>query len=68
MQDPVGVQVLQTEGHLNEELPYLTLAQVLTHLLLQKLAQVLILAQFHHYVQLVTRLELVIEADHVLVL
>ena len=50
MQDPVGVQVLQAEGHLNEELPYLTLAQVLTHLLLQKLAQVLILAQLHHYV------------------
>lgn len=68
MKNPVCVQVLQPKGHFNEELPNSTLSQMLSHLAFEILAQVLILAKLHHYVELVTRLERIIEADDVIVL
>ena len=67
MKDPVCVQILQAEGHLDKEFPNLAFSQVLAHLALQELAQVLILTQLHHNVQLVTRLERIVETNHVLV-
>ena len=68
VQDAISVQVLHAEDHLNEELPDLALPQMLPHLLLEKLAQVLILTQLHDDVQFVTRLKRIIEANDVRVL
>ena len=59
------MQILQAKAHLNEELPDLTLSETATHLALQVLAQIAILAVLHHYVELVTLLERVIKVDHV---
>ena len=59
------MQILQAEAHLNEELPDLTLSETATHLALQVLAQIAILAVLHHDVELVALLERVIKVDHV---
>lgn len=68
MEDPVGVQVLESEAHFDEELPDLTFPEVFTHLLLQELAQVFVFAVLHHDVQLVVRLERIEKSDDVGVL
>ena len=59
------MQILQAKAHLNEELPDLTLSETATHLALQVLAQIAILAVLHHDVELVALLERVIKVDHV---
>ena len=67
MQDPVSVQILKPEAHFNEELPDSTLSQMLAHLLFQILTQVLIFAKLHDNIELVARLERIIETNDIFV-
>ena len=62
------MQVLYSKTHLDEKFPDVALTKVFSHLFLKVLSQVLILAQLHHDVKLVTRLERIIKSDDVLIL
>ena len=68
MQDAVRMQILHSKTHLDEEFPNLTFAKVFSHLTLQVLTKVTVLAELHHNVELVPSLERVIEFDDELVI
>ena len=63
VQNAIRVQVLHTKAHLDEELPDLAFAEVLSHLALQVLAKISVLAELHHDVELVACLERIVEFD-----
>jgi len=67
VQDPVSVQVLNTKTHFDEKLPNLAFPEMLAHLSLQVLSQVLVLANLHDDVELVAGLKRVVKVNNVFI-